>query len=126
MIPNMSDATALAHALPPLLPLRIEAVECHAGTLTVIGDRWSLNLIGEWTWHRDRVVVTDSGQPTAADAVWDLCGLQLVGVRFRDPAFEGDCSFLLSDGSLDVRSDRSGWETWTYRHGDLDVVYVGL
>jgi hypothetical protein len=123
---HMPDATALVSALQPLLPLPIEAVEFHAGTLTVIGERWSLNLIGEWTRHRDGVVVTDATQPAAGDAVWDLCGLQLVGVRFPDPAFDGDCSFVLSGESLDVRSDRSGWETWIYRHDDLDVVYVGL
>ena len=39
---------------------------------------------------------------------------------------DGDCEFVLSNGSLGVRSDRSGWETWTYRHDGLEVVFVGL
>jgi hypothetical protein len=122
----MPDATSLASALQPLLPLGIVEVEFHHGTLTVVGDHWSLNLMGDWAWQRDAVVVTDSDQPTAEHAVWDLCGMQVVEVRFPDPAFDGDSSFILSDGSLEVRSDRSGWETWTFRHDDLDVVYVGL
>ena len=51
--------------------------------------------------------------------------MQVVEVRFPDAAFDGDCSFILSDGSLHVRSDRKGWETWTFMRDDLDVVYVG-
>lgn len=70
--------------------------------------------------------MADQNQPDTEDAVWDLCGVELIAARFPDPACSGDCLFILSDGSLDVRSDRSGWETWTYRHDDLDVVYVGL
>jgi hypothetical protein len=71
-VPN---AISLAAALQPLLPLRIEEVQFRHGTLTVIGDRWSLNLIGEWEWRRGPVVVTDQDQPDAEDAVWNLCGL---------------------------------------------------
>ena len=124
---HMPNATSLTAALQPLLPLRIQHVEfADRTTLTVMGDGWSLNLLGDWTWSRGELVVTDADQPDAEDAVWDLCGLDLVGLHFPDPAFDGDCSFNLSDGSLEVRSDRSGWETWTYRHEDLDVVYVGL
>lgn len=123
----MPDVTSLATALRPLLPLRVQQAELHSGTtLTVTGDGWSLNLLGDWKWCRGEVVVTDAQQPDAEDAVWDLCGLDVVGLRFPNPTFEGDCSFILSDGSLDVRSDRSGWETWTYSHEALDAVYVGL
>lgn len=122
----MQAATSLAVDLEPLLPLRITTVEFHYGTLVVVGEKWSLALLGDWTWRRDGVAVTDWEQPTAEDAVWDLCGLELIGVHFPDPAYDGDCSFILSDGSLDVRSDRNGYETWTYRHQDLDVVHVGL
>ena len=122
----MPNATSLAAALQALSPLRIEEVRFHHGTLTVIGDRWSLNLVGEWAWRRGPVVVTDQDQADAEDAVWNLFGLHLIAVNFPDPAFDGDCSFILSDGSLDVTSDRSGWETWTYRHDDLDTVYIGL
>jgi hypothetical protein len=123
---SMPDATSLASDLRPLLPLRIAGVEFHHGILTVRGDHWSLNLVGYWAWQRDGVLVTDFDQPTAEDAVWDLCGIQLVEVHFPDPAFAGDCSFILSDGSLSVRSDRRGWDTWTFMHDDLDVIYVGL
>ena len=123
----MPDATSLTTALPPLLPLRIQHVAFHDGaTLTVVGDRWSLNLLGDWAWRRCDVLLTDAEQPGAEDAVWGLCGLDLVGLHFPDPTFDGDCSFTLSDGSLEVRSDRSGWETWTFRHEGLDLVYVGL
>jgi hypothetical protein len=122
----MQDATSLGVALPPLLPLRIGTVEYADPTLTVIGERWSLVLLGDWSWRRDGRVVTGSARPGAEDAVWDLCGSEVIGINFPDPAFDGDCSFRLSDGYLDVRSDRSGWETWTFRHDDLDVVFVGL
>src|SRR5262245_47165830 len=122
----MAPATTLALAVEPLMPLQIRAVEYHYPTLVAIGERWSLALLGEWAWLRDGVVVTDWDHPTAEDAVWDLCGLELIGVHFPDPAFDGDCSFSLSDGSLEVRSDRSGYETWTFTHDDLEVVFVGL
>lgn len=123
----MPDATtSLTTALRPLLPLRIRQVEFHDGTtLTILGDEWSLNLLGEWAWRRGEVYVTSAEQPNAEDVVWDLCGLDLVGLDFPDPMFAGDCSFDLCDGSLDVRSDRSGWDTWIFRHEDLPLVYVG-
>lgn len=121
----MHDATSLAAAIRPLVPLRVRQVEYHDPMLTVIGDRWSLALIGEWTWRRGDQVAATFGEPNTEDAVWDLCGLDLVDVRFPDPAFDGDCSFVLSDGRIEVRSDRSGFETWTFRHDALDVVFVG-
>jgi hypothetical protein len=122
----MPDATSLMTALQPLLPLRIREVEFHdRTTLTVVGDEWSLNLLGDWAWRRGEAMVTDAEQPEAEDAVWDLCGLDLVGLHFPDPSFAGDCSFTLSDGSIVVRSDRTGWDTWTFRHEALAVVYVG-
>lgn len=123
----MHDATiSLTTALQPFLPLRIRQVELHAGTtLTVVGDDWSLNLLGEWSWRKGEVRVTDAEQPDAADAVWDMCGLDLVGLHFPNAAFAGDCSFALSDGCLEVWSDRTGWDTWIFRHKALDVVYVG-
>ena len=85
-----------------------------------------LALLGDWSWRRDGGVVTGGGRPGAEDAVWVLCGTEVIGVNFPDPAFDEDCSFSLTDGSLDVSSDRSGWDTWTFRHEDLDVVFVGL
>lgn len=122
----MPSASYLAVALQPLLPLQINAVEFHEPSLTVIGERWSLAVVGEWAWHRGGVRVTGWDEPSAEDAVWDLCGSELVGVKFPNPEFDGDCSFSLSNGSLDVRSDRTGWETWTFHHDDLETVYVGL
>jgi hypothetical protein len=119
------QAASLAVALRPLLPLRIRGVWFFHSSLIVTGDRWSLAVVGEWTWHRDGVLVTGWSQPAAENAVWDLCGLELLAVNFPDPAVDGDCSFCLSDGSLDFRSDRTGWETWTFHHDAL-VVFVGL
>jgi hypothetical protein len=120
------DATSLTVALQHLVPLRIGTVEFQHGSLTVIGERWSLAVVGQWVWRREGVLLTGWDQPAAEDAVWDLCGVELLGVDFPDPSFAGDCSFGLADGTLDVRSDRSGWETWTFRHDNLDVVFVGL
>jgi hypothetical protein len=123
----MQDATSLAADLSPLLPLLIRRAEVVSGiNLSIGGDAWSLNVMADWAWQRSGVVVADADQPDAADAVWDLCGLDLLAVHFPDPECSGDCSFILSDGSLDVRSDRTGWESWTLQHDSLHVVYVGL
>ena len=122
----MPDVTSLAVAVQPLLPLHIRAVEFQHPTLVVAGERWSLTLLGGWHWLRGGLIVTGWHHSAAEDLVWDLCGLELVGVRFPDPTFDGDCSFSLSLGSLEVRSDRSGYETWTFSHDDLDVVFVGV
>ena len=97
-----------------------------SGHDAAIGERWSLALLRDWTWRRDGGVVTGAALPGAEDAVWDMCGSQVIGVKLPDPGFDGDCSFSLTDGSLDVRSDHTGWETWTFEHDDLDVVLVGL
>lgn len=122
----MDDATPLAAAIRPLLPLRVRQVEYYDPMLTVIGDGWSAALIGEWTWYRSDQVVTVGGDAGAADVIWDLCGLDLLEVSFPDPGFDGDCVFVLSDGRIEARSDRSGFETWTFRHDVLDTVFVGL
>lgn len=122
----MPDASSLVVALRPLLPLRIGTVEYNDPRLIVLGDRWSLALLGDWTWRCDGGVVTSCGGAGAEDAVWHLCGSEVIGVSFADPAFNGDCSFRLSNGSLDITSDRSGWETRTFHHDELDVVFVGL
>ena len=122
----MSDGTFLWVAAERLLPLKIHAVEFQNPTLVLVGNCWSLALLGAWTWHRGDTVLTDWQQAAAEDVVWELCGLELVGVQFPDPKFDGDCSFILSDGSLEARSDRTGYETWTFAHERLDAVYVGL
>ena len=118
--------TSLTVALQPLLPLGIGAVEIHQGSLTAISELWSLAVFGQWAWRREGVLVTGWDQPAAEDGAWDLCGVDLLGADLPDPSYDGDCSFGLSDGTLDARSGRSGWETWTFRHDDLDVVFVWL
>lgn len=123
---GVTETESLAAGLRPLTPLRIRAVEYESPILVVIGDGWSLALLGSWAWRRDGVVVTEWGEPDASDAVWDLCGLDVLAVRFPNVSSLGDCSFELSDGgSLEARSDQSGYDTWTFRHDDLDVVFVG-
>ena len=122
----MEDATSLGRELRTLVPLRIHEVQYSDPMLTIVGDDWSAAFVGEWAWRRGDQVVTSWGNADADDVVWDLCGLDLVDVLFADPSFAGDCSFILSDGRLDVRSDRSGFEMWTFRHGRLDTVFVGL
>ena len=55
-----------------------------------------------------------------------MCGLDLIAVRFPNSGSTGDCAFDLSDGGFLVgRSDRSGYDTWTFSHEDLEVVFVG-
>ncbi|HEY3545989.1 MAG TPA: hypothetical protein VGK17_07835 [Propionicimonas sp.] len=104
----MDDATTLAAAIRPLVPLRVRQVEYNDPMLTVIGDGWSVALIGEWTWYRSDHVVTFGGDAGAEDVIWDLCGLDLLEILFPDPGFDGDCVFVLSDGRIEARSDRSG------------------
>lgn len=122
----MDDATSLGKELCALAPLRIRGVQYSGPTLTIVGDDWSAAFTGEWAWRRGDQVVTFWGDTDAEDVVWDLCGLDLVEVLVADPSFAGDCSFVLSDGRRDVRSDRSGFEAWISRHGRLDTVFVGL
>ena len=122
----MPDTTSLAQALQSLVPLRVKMVENDPGSLVLIGERWSLAVLGEWVWRRDGVLVTGRDQPESDDTTWDLSGLDLTGATFPDPSSTGDCIFSLSDGVLEVRSDRTGWETWTFHHDDLDVIFVGL
>jgi len=122
----MDEATSLAAEVRSLAPLRIREVHFGDPVLTVVGDDWSAALVGEWAWRRGDQRVTSWDATDAEDVVWDLCGLDLVDVLFADPSFAGDCSFVLSDGCLDVRSDRSGFETWTFRHARLGVVFIGL
>ncbi len=122
----MDEATSLSGELRALGRLRIRDVQFSDPMLTIVGDGWSAAFVGEWAWRRGDQTVTSWGAADAADAVWDLCGLDLVDVVFADADFAGDCSFVLSDGRLEVRSDRSGFETWTFRHERLDTVFVGL
>ncbi|WP_153302829.1 hypothetical protein [Aeromicrobium choanae] len=125
MISLVANGTSLTDALRTLVPLRIQAVEFNNGTLVLIGERWSLAVVGEWMWIREGVLETDWSQAGAEDTVWNLCGVHLLGAEFSDPVFAGDCSFRLSDGTLEIRSDRTGWETWTFRHEVLGIIYVG-
>jgi hypothetical protein len=122
----MDEATSVAAELRSLAPLRIHEVQDSDPVLTVIGDDWSAALVGEWAWRRGDQTVTCWAAADAEDVVWDLCGLDLVDVLFPDSSFAGDCSFVLSDGRLDVRSDRSGFETWSFRHARLGMVFIGL
>jgi len=122
----MGDATSLGRELRTLVPLRIHEVQDSDPMLTIVGDDWSATLVGEWARRRGDQVVTSWGGADAEDVVGDLCGLDLVDVLFPDPNFDGDCSFILSDGHLDVRSDRSGFETLTFGHAKLGTDFVGL
>lgn len=122
----MDEATSLAGEFRALAPLRIHEVQYSDPTLTIVGNEWSAVLIGEWVWRRGDLTVTSSGAADAEDVIWDLCGLDVVQVVFADLTFAGDCSFVLSDGRLDVRSDRSGFETWSFRHARLGMVFIGL
>ncbi|MBO1752547.1 hypothetical protein J4G33_12110 [Actinotalea sp. BY-33] len=122
----MDDATGLAAAIRPLTPLRVQQVEYNAPMLTVVGGGWSVALTGEWTWYRGDQVVAAWGDASAEDAVWDLCGLDLLDVVFPDLGFAGDCVFVLSDGRIEARSDRTGFETWAFEHEALDTVFIGL
>lgn len=122
----MTEADSHSAALSPLLPLRIQSVEYEDPSLVVIGDGWTLALLGSWSWLRGDTVVTEWGEPTTSDAVWDLCGLDLVAIRFPNAPGTGDCSFALSDGgALEARSDHSGYDTWTFTQDDVDVIFVG-
>ena len=60
----------------------------------------------------------------AEDEVWDLCGLDMLGV-VPGSAEPSAVSFGLSDGStLAALSDGTTYEPWTLRHDDLPIVFV--
>ncbi|MCF6379070.1 hypothetical protein L2K70_15745 [Nocardioides KLBMP 9356] len=120
----MGVAVELAAAAQPLLPLRIRAVEFQDPMVVVMGERWSLALLGPWAWTRASTVEVDWRDDDAEHRVWDLCGMDVLGVvpGTAEPAV----SFRLSDGSsLSALPDDTTYEQWTFRHHDLAVVFVG-
>lgn len=125
MMVHVGVAVKLASAAQPLLPLRIQTVEFQDPMVTVIGERWSLVLLGPWAWTRAGAVEVDWRDDVAEHRVWDLCGKDVVGVvpGTAEPAI----SFRLSDGSsLSALPDATTYEQWTFHHDDLAVVFVGL
>jgi hypothetical protein len=63
--------------------------------------------------------LTEWGEDTTEDVVWDLVGHSLIGVGgAKDTA-----DFTLSDGGvLRAHGDGSGYEFWTFHHRALHVV----
>jgi hypothetical protein len=115
---------ALAQALAPLLPLRLRTAAFTYPTLTLTGELWSLAVTSPWVWRRAEGSTVDWADPTAADAIWDLCGLDITGVKAVSTK-PVDPAFLFSDGGrLDVVVD-SDWDPWVCRHEQLNVVFVG-
>ena len=122
----VTDVESLAAAFATLVPLQIREMHHHAPALTVLGDGWSLSLLGAWTWQRNGAVVAEGGNDSGSDELWALCGLEVLAVRLLKASCLGDCAFDLSDGgSLETRSDRTGNDTWLFRHDDLDRVFIG-
>lgn len=122
---HVSETPLFTAALRRVLPLQIDEVQFNDPMLVMIGESWSLALVGAWEWRRDGNAVTSWGEPDAGDQVWDLCGLAVTDVLFRDATAAGDCAFSLSDGTaINTHSDHSGYETWTLTHNDLDFVLV--
>lgn len=118
----MEPVDELAVVLAPLLPLRIDEVEYSDPHLMVMGAAWSLTLTGAWEWKAGTRVVTEWGEDTAEDVVWDLVGHSLSGVSGAKDTVD----FGLSGGGvIRAHSDGSGHEFWTFHHRALPVVYVG-
>jgi hypothetical protein len=115
---------ALVEALAPLLPLRVRTAEFTDPTLILTSEVWSLAVTCAWVWRRTDGSTVDWADPTTADEVWDLCGLDIIGVQATSTE-SVDPVFCLSDGGrLDVVVD-SDWDPWTFRHEQLNVVFVG-
>ncbi len=106
--------------MPPSAPLRIQTVEYEHPTLIVTAVRSPSFAQG---WHRDGVVAEWASQPPRAQ--FGTCAASTcLEVQFSTPSDPGDCSFHLSGGSsLDTQWDRSGYDTWTFKHNDLGVVF---
>jgi len=125
MILSMSVVQSLALALEPLVPLHVRAIEYEDPTLVVLGERWSLAITCPWVWRHEGEVKAGWGEPFAADAVWDLCGLSFVAVQSRDRQGAREVSFVLSDGGFLELTPGDGWDSWSFQHDDLDQVFVG-
>lgn len=122
----MTDTESLAATFANVVPLRIREMHQHAPALTVLGDGWSLSLLGAWTWQRNGAVVADGRNASGLDDLWALCGLEVLAVRLLNASCSGDCAFDMSDGgSLETRSDRTGKDTWLFMHDDLGRVLIG-
>lgn len=105
MIPPLTEAVAAAG------PLLITEVEYADPVLTINGEGWGLTVTCPWRLVRGDDLVLSWSTPDAADTVWDLIGLRLVGARTRGR----DASFDLSDGSaLEVFSD-TDLDPWVVR-----------
>jgi hypothetical protein len=92
--------------LPP-----ITDVEYADPALTANGDGWGLSVSCPWRLVRGDDLVLSWSTPDAADRVWDLIGLRVVGARTRGR----DASFDLTDGSaLEVFSD-TDLDPWVLR-----------
>lgn len=122
----MAVPEELSTAVQHLLPLRIRAVEFQDPMVSVIGDRWSLALVGPWAWRRTGGVAVDWRAYEAEHVIWELCGLDVIDVVPGNGEPTAVC-FELSDGSaLAALPDETTYELWTFRHDDLPVVFVGL
>jgi hypothetical protein len=80
-----------------------------------------------WVVWQDEagVFVAEGGELDAGDAAGNLIGHAIVAVGPLDPRW-ADVSFALSGGGhLELRSDRSGWDSWSFHHDDLEQVFVG-
>jgi len=77
-----------------------------------------------WVWLRADGSTVDWADPTTADEAWDLCGLDIIGVHATSTKSVDPVFFLSDGGQLDVVVD-SDWDPWTFRHEQLNVVFVG-
>jgi hypothetical protein len=115
----------LAGAVQPLLPLRIRKVEFQDPMVIVIGDHWSLTLVGPWSWRRTGGIEVDWRNDDLAHEVWDLRGLDVRAVA--PGSVEPAIASGPSDGSaLAALPDETSYDQWTFRHDDLPVTFVGL
>lgn len=122
-LPEVVDQ--LAAAVAGLLPLRVRAVDHHDPTLVLLGDGWSLALLGDWVWQRGGEADVPSTGVSTADEVWELVGVAVVGVAPFGSAAAGSTTFLLSGGGQLHVPAEAGWDTWVLRHGALGAVFVG-
>jgi hypothetical protein len=106
---------SMAAALQSLGPLRIDDVDYSDPSLTLAGEGWSLALVCPWTVMQEDSPLFAWDDSGVGDAVWDLIGRSITGVRRRSKHSPEDPVFFLTGGlAIEVRAD-TDLDPWSLR-----------
>jgi len=113
----------LAKDVAALAPLRVDEVEYNDPIAVLRGAGWTLTLACPWHMLEGDRPVLSWEDDEVEDAVWNLVGHAVTGVRRRSADHPNDPVFVLTGGlELQVEAD-SPVDPWVMHLPEL--VYVG-